>query len=316
MENKGLIKEGLSYYYKLQYRRFLRKCNELQVLPLFVIVLIVAVFILLSSLVFHKITYTEWIYPSIGLGIIAQLNSVKNTKIIHHIFSSQDFQRTRCMQAFFLALPFVFFLLYKYLWIQAILLFLLSLLSIFIPSGKRSSLRLPTPFRKKPFEFIVGFRKSILLILIFYFLIFKGIQVGNENLAYASMGFIHMLSISFLMSPEDQHFVWISNASAKTFLWKKILTAIICASLLTIPGLLAVLIAFPHYYLAAIFIYIVAYMWISTMILAKYSVFPKEMNLPQAIILGVSFLFPPLLIYTIPSFYRKARKQLELILEC
>ncbi len=130
------------------------------------------------------------------------------------------------------------------------------------------------------------------------------------------MGFMFLLSMSFYAMPEDELFVWINVNSPKVFLLKKISTAIFCASLLTAPALIALLIAFPQFYLAAVFIFIAGYIILITMILAKYAAFPKEINLPQALILGFSFMFPPLLIYTIPKFYNKACKQLQPLLEC
>ena len=310
------MSEALLYYLKLQYLRFSRKCEELQVLPFFVFIIAAAIFAGLSSFLFYKTDLAKWIYPGIGLALIVQLNNGNKSEALRSIFTLSDFRKIKLVHGTLVGLPFLLFLLYKQLWLQTVLLLLASVLFSLLRISSRSNFRVPTPFRKWPFEFIVGFRKSVFLIILLYLLIFKGIQVGNANLSYACMGFLFLLSMSYYALPEHEIFVWINNKSPKLFLKNKLTIALLCSSLMTVPALLAVLISFPDYYLAAIFIFVAGYIFLSTMVLAKYAAFPKEMSLPQAIILVVSFMFPPLLIYTIPSFYKKASRQVQSLLEC
>jgi hypothetical protein len=310
------MSEALLYYFKLQYLRFTRKCEELQVQPFLVVALSAVIFAILSAYVFYKTTYANWLYPLIALAAVAQLTSKNNYEDLRMIFINKGYQILRVFKAFLIAVPFVLYLLYETLWLQAAIVLILSLLQGLILVRSSSNFKIPTPFKKWPFEFVVGFRKSILLFALLYFLIFKAIQVGNPNLGYASLGFIFLLSMSFYAIPEDELFVWINANHPKAFLLGKIKIAIICSSIVAFPALLALVISFPTFYIAGISIMIAGYVYLSTILLAKYAAFPKEMNLPQALILGFSFIFPPMLFYSIPTFYRKAVRQLQPLLEC
>jgi len=316
MENQRLISEPVLYYFKLQYKRFSRKCEELQVLPFMVFMITILIFTILSMLLFNRTSIAQWLYPGIGLALIAQLNNGKNSVQLTSIFTFRDFRQIKLIQGLIIALPFLLFLGYKQLWLQTGLLIILGILASQIKIKPSSGFRIPTPFKKWPFEFIVGFRKSIILVALLYLLVLIGIQVGNANLGYACMGFLFLLSMSFYTMSEDEIFVWISNQCPKQFLKNKLTTALLCSSILSMPALLALLIVFPNFYMAAIFIFLAGYICLITMVLAKYAAFPKELSLPQAIIFGISLMFPPLLIYTIPSFYRKACRQVQNLLEC
>jgi hypothetical protein len=54
------------------------------------------------------------------------------------------------------------------------------------------------------------------------------------------------------------------------------------------------------------------FLW--TVILAKYSAYPGEMNLPEGMIIAISIYFPPLLLAIIPFFYTKSIRKLKYIL--
>jgi hypothetical protein len=51
-----------------------------------------------------------------------------------------------------------------------------------------------------------------------------------------------------------------------------------------------------------------------TIILAKYSVYPGEINLPAVILITICIYFPPTLIAVLPFFYMKSVKKLKLLL--
>ncbi|MCB0664046.1 MAG: hypothetical protein KDC24_14970, partial [Saprospiraceae bacterium] len=56
------------------------------------------------------------------------------------------------------------------------------------------------------------------------------------------------------------------------------------------------------------------YLYLGTLILGRYAGYPKEMGIPQALLLGFSVWFPPMLVIIIPIFYKQAVKRLQLIL--
>ncbi len=52
-----------------------------------------------------------------------------------------------------------------------------------------------------------------------------------------------------------------------------------------------------------------------TIILAKYSAYPQEMNIPKGILIAFSIYFPPFLLVLIPLFYLKSVKKLKVFLD-
>ena len=57
------------------------------------------------------------------------------------------------------------------------------------------------------------------------------------------------------------------------------------------------------------------YCYLLTVILAKYSAYPKKINLPQGILLALSLAMPPLLLVLVPFFYIQSKNRLKEILE-
>jgi hypothetical protein len=59
---------------------------------------------------------------------------------------------------------------------------------------------------------------------------------------------------------------------------------------------------------------LLSYAYLTAIIFAKYSSFPNEMSLSQVILIGLSFMFPPILLIFIPLFYSQSIKKLNTIL--
>ena len=124
---------------------------------------------------------------------------------------------------------------------------LLVVLSVFITllnSKSGSSLTIPTPFYKKPFEFIAGFRATVIAFFVAYFLTAMAIVYQNFNLGIFSLLFIFLVCLSFYNEPENVFYIWVHKLKATGFLYNKIQTAIIFSSLLTLPALTALAIFF------------------------------------------------------------------------
>jgi len=154
----------------------------------------------------------------------------------------------------------------------------LSLLSSRLSANKV----LPTPFKKLPFEPIVGFRKTFLVLLGILFLIIKAIQVGNYNLGIVSYGATFLTMMSYYSKPEPKFFVWIFDRTSKIFLRSKLFQCLFAAA---------------------------------SIIFAKYSAYPSEMSILEGLLYAVGLSFPPLLLIIIPIFYKKSLRNLNPILE-
>jgi len=151
-------------------------------------------------------------------------------------------------------------------------------------------------------------------VIIAYFLIIKSIQIGNYNLGVFGVALIFFISMFYYQKPEAEYFVWLHCYRTKEFLGKKFLTSVICISILSLLALAGLILGFPSNWLTTILVYLGGYIVLGSMIVAKYSSFPNEMNIPQGILFALSLMFPPMLVITIWIFYSRSKKRLEPIL--
>ena len=305
----------MKYYFTLQFIRLKRWFEETGIIPLLGIIIAIVMFVLLSKYLFFKTEFAKWIYPLLALSTILKLGEKRRNDQLKIIFNRTNRLKIRILENTIIALPFLFYLLYEQQYIFVIGLLILSILLALFDIDKKLNRVIPTPFRKFPFENIVGFRKSFLLIGMVYFLIFKAIQVGNYNLGIVSFGALFFILMSFYSKPEQNYFVWIFADKAIAFLKRKLVNAIICAIILTTPALLGLFVFFPDRFITSMVISLIGAVFLISMIFAKYSAYPNEMNLPQGILYALSLWFPPMLIIVILIFYKQSKKNLEPILE-
>lgn len=305
----------MKFYFILQYRRLERRIQELGVHPVVGYILIAILFPLASGYLFTKTEFAAWLYAFLALMILSTLGEVKRNDQLFSIFTKRSYHQIRILENVVVALPFITYLVFRGYHFIATGLGVVSILLAVLHFRIRLAPVLPTPFRKFPFEFTAGFRRTFWLIGLAYFLLAKSLQVDNFNLGLFALALLFFNGMSFYTQPEDEYFVWIYNCNSKAFLHKKLLTAIICISMLTIPLLAGLLLAYPDRWWLILGIQVLGSVFLCTMILAKYSAYPREINLPQAFLFGLSLWFPPMLLVVIPLFYNRSRKQLKAFLE-
>jgi len=298
-------------YFQLQYKILNRQMNELGVHPILAYPLGVILFLLGSLFLFEKTELAVYIYPFIAISFLSPLGESNRNDFLKSCFSKNKYNRIRLLENTIIVLPFVLFLFFKgNFWIAITLLSGALILSILSFSQRLMSV-IPTPFGKQPFEFLVGFRLGFLVIGFAYFLTFMGVYVGNFNLGVFGLLVVIMVASSFYAKSEIPYFVWIFSSQPKQFLFQKIKTALWYVTILTIPILVSLSAFFPKYIYLLIIFQLFGYLFLVTMLLGKYSVFPKEMNLPEAVIIAMCTVFPPLLIFPIIYFYKKSKNRLQ-----
>jgi len=307
-------RDHLRYYLTLQFTRLQRRLRELGVHPVLGITLGVLVFGLLSKYLFYQVAAAKWMYTLAALYIILSLGDSQRVRPLKTLFNKAEYLKLRLFENVALAIPFVCYLVYEAEFWLALGLAVSAMLMIFLGGLGAIGNVIPTPFGKTPFENIIGFRKSFLLIGVIYFVLVKAIQVGNFNLSVACLGAVFFLMISFQMKPEPLHFVWIFSCDETTFLKRKLITAASCATLLAAPALLVLGIVFPGQIILSLLVFFVGQFFLLSMVLAKYSAYPNEMNVPQGILYALSLWFPPMLLVVCVLFYRKAKRNLKPIL--
>jgi len=302
-------------YFQLQYRMTNRHLTEFGLPPALVYLLSGLAFVGLSQYLFSKTEYAEWIYLFIALSVVSKLSKKRRSDFLKMCFPKISFYLIRLIENGIVLLPFIAFLSYQASIIPVILSIIIGIALALIDLNNTFNHSIPTPFYKRPFEFIVGFRSSFFLFVLAYALCIIAISVNNFNLGIFSLLLVFLLSSSYYSNPENEYFVWSYNLNSTQFLLEKIKTAMLYSSLMSIP----ILVLLGVFYLDQIDILLIflflGYTFLITIILAKYAAYPATMNLPQVVLIGICVYFPPLLIGVIPFFYIKSIKHLNELLE-
>lgn len=271
----------------------------------------VVLFVGLSLLLFRRTEFAGYVYAFFGLSYVMNLGAKERTEPLRLIFTTQTFKAIRLLENTLAIAPFLVFLGYQKEWAILVVTGLLSIVSAVFEFGRNFSFSIKTPFRNYPFEFITGFRSTVFLIVFAYVVTAKAIQIGNFNLALFGLAILFLVSLSFYGKPENTYFTWIFSTDSRGFLSKKIKTALICISIMTLPMAALLLIAAPDKWLFILSVMTIGYILLTTMILAKYSAYPVEMNVPQALMFGMCVWFPPAILVILPLFYTQSLKRLR-----
>lgn len=302
------------YYFQLQLRILNRRLRELGVAPILGYGLAVLLFVALSLYLFYKTTYAAYFYSVMALSPLAPLSEKERNEFLKAQFSTKIYRQIRALENVLIVLPFALFLLLKVQVLLAALLVLLALLSSGVNNGSRLNFTVPTPFSHFPFEYAQGFRQNWVLYLLAYFITWKAIEVDNFNLGVGSLALLGILGLTHYGKAENEYYVWIYACTSKHFLYKKIGTACGYLSLVCAPLLLVLSCFFADKIWILLGVQVLMDLFLLTLILAKYSAYPDVMSLPQALLLGISLWFPPLLLLVVPMFYRRAVERLNIIL--
>ena len=302
------------YYFLLQLRRLNRTLKALGIHPYILYVFAIPVFILISKLIFDRTDLADWIYVAFGLLLGFKLCKKRRVEQLDLLFTKGDYYKIRAIEHFLLQFPFMVYLIYERKFYTACVLVLLSFLLTLYRQQIGFSKVLPTPFKKWPFEFIVGFRKTFILHLGVYLLLAKGIQVGNYKLALFCLPVCFLICCSYYLNPERVYFVWIFEMKTLQFLRHKISVGLLSVLAMSIPLAIVLLVAFPDLWYLILGLEVLGLIIILTIILAKYSAFPYEMNLPQVILFVLCLVFPFLFPVAIYIFYSQAKRKLLPIL--
>nr|NQU92480.1 hypothetical protein [Bacteroidota bacterium] len=274
----------------------------------------VLIFVALSHLVFQKIEYARFVYPIIALGIINIFGNINRNCFLKNCFPDTDYKKIRLIENFIAATPFFLFLLYKHEYILAISLYAVGVSLSFFNKVNRFHFVLPTPFFKRPFEFITGFRKTYWVFLLSYMLTYISISFDNFNLGIFALIVTFLTCLTFYTKPEPLFYVWINAGKPVDFLKTKIRTASIHSFFLSFP-IMTFLILFNIDNTHFVLIFeILGILYVITSLLGKYAYYPSDVNLIQGFVIVCSIIFPPILLAVIPYLYTRSKQNLDSIL--
>lgn len=302
-------------YFQLQYKMTNRKFKDAGIAPLLAYVLLALVFVGLSLYLFHYTPLAPYIYILFALMLIGGLSDTPRTEFIKQCFGDAVLKKIRIAENLLCAFPFLLLLLYQQQFVAALLLLLLVVALALIHFRTSWQFTIWTPFSKKPFEFMVGFRNNFYWVLGTYALIPIAIGVNNFNLGAFALLLLFIGMLGYYIKPENEYYIWIFQQKPTAFLWAKIKTAWLFASLLALPIVLALALAFPQQVGITLLLLLVGGAFLTSMIVGKYAAYPDPLNIIQGITLALCILFPPLLLILTPYFFKKSEIRLSGILQ-
>lgn len=301
----------MSYYFNLQFKRVNRHLQALGFNVALAYILVAVVFTVASQALFEKIKFAEYLYIAIAaLACYTLSEPVRNT-YIKLLFDKKKYFIIRLLENSIIVLPFICFLLFQRNYIFALIVLFLSTGLSFISHSVNNRFILPTPFSKKPFEFLVGFRKNYLLFIACYVLAIIGIFADNFNLAIFALALCLFICLNFYTKPEHSFYVWIHTMKPSKFLNLKIQIAIQHLIIITLPICIILLFFYIQYWHITAVIVVLGMLYIVLMLLGKYAYYPAEINVIQILAIAFSIFFPPFLLFSIPYFYVKANQNLS-----
>lgn len=301
-------------YFSLQLMIINRHLSDFGIRPVFGYLLGLIFFVGFSGYLWYVISFAPYIFAVLGLSLTTMLADPGKITFIQQHFSSRVLFKIRALENLFVVFPFVIVLLMHHEWLVSVTVMLMSLLLSLSSISPTFNSVIPTPFFRNPFEFLTGFRKKLPGLLLAAFLLIMAIVYSNPNLGLFSVALVLLICLSFYMSSEPAYLVWIHHLSPTAFLWYKIRLAILHSSILVLPYILVCILFYWDHGFYLLIIYLLGILYLVTALLGKYAFYPLTMNLPQGIIMGLAFWFPPILLFLIPYFYRRCLLQLQPIL--
>ena len=266
----------MKHYFRLQLTMLNRQFTELRINPIVGIIFSIFAFVGISVIIYSKTEYANYIYLAISLILTQRLSEVNRTTFLKICFIKKDFIKLRLIENIASSIPFFIFFIFKSQYIFTIILLILSSLLSFISLENKSNFTLPTPFKKTPFEFTMGFRKSILVLLFAYLLGIISIRVNNFNLGAFSIASTLLIYSSFYSIVENEFYVWIYSSKPKEFILHKIKVLVLNSVLLSMLLMILLAFYFPSKILALSVILALGILINIILVLAKYSVYPQK----------------------------------------
>lgn len=303
----------MKYYFKLQYRRSVRFFEERGFSPILSFLLLGAVFAGGTYLLTARTVYAGWVILLVQLFILIPLNRVDRFGHLKILFKTGQIFKIRMIENFLLSFPFFISLLF----VDGKLILVSWSVLLFItvrPLRIKIFRSIPTPFKNYPVILPSGFRRLFVLhFLLILFGVFA-IVIGNYNLALFTIVGQWIVLVGYYHKSEPVEYVWIYSLNPSRFLKKQMKDGWIGASIIILPLLIFLILTNMEAWYLPIVIFILGILNLTNLILLKYTDFPDETALSNGVIASLGVLLPPLLIFMLPYFYRKAKTNLKQVL--
>jgi len=152
-------------------------------------------------------SYFVYLFYGIAILLLWGTSGAYRNLFLHSQLSDSIYYKIRCIENLALVSMMVFALLCHSYFIHSIILVILAIGLAFFNNTKNNALMIPTPFYRYPFEFTIGFRKSLWIIGILYLLHIWACIIDNFGLSIFSMIGIIIIVFNFYKENDNPYFV-------------------------------------------------------------------------------------------------------------
>jgi hypothetical protein len=305
----------MKYYFELQCRRVLRMIRDLGVNPYVGLMSGIVLFVIMSVLIFKKVSFPQYIYPSLALLYLIPLGNNSRNEFLKITFLEKHYFMIRMLENLISILPFCIFLFIQKQYLISILTGSVAILLSIFNKVTRPDFVIPSPFSQKPYEFTTGFRRSYILISAIFILTAIAIYYKNFNLGIFALLILFLVCCSFYSVHDPIFYVWIHAQSPEKFLRNKIKSGLIYCSCLSVIIALTLFIAWPGMGIWILAVSLIGFLYLIVVILSVFANYPAPSTVSHKFQLAFSMLCPPLLLFVIPNLYYQALRRLNVYLK-
>ena len=277
-------------------------------------------------MVFEKAPYAPWIYTTLAVLSIMELQSRKANDFLEAHVDNITFYRCKLAENMLLLLPFIVVLFLKYCFLQAAILVVFavpySYYNVKLPRPKLKALS--SPFLSYAVEWHNGFRMYAGVYVLHVLLLVPGVISGNFYVYLVPFFLLLFFINSTYGVVEDRFFIWVYRTCAVQFLLKKF-KALAAGYALSFALFAAVGAIFYHQHIALLLLcFAGGLIALTGSMLIKYHFYPSEfiIQVSQIIFLALvigGVINPSLMILTLLMLlfsYFKAKNKMKTILGC
>jgi hypothetical protein len=299
------------YYLLLELKLFNRKLLQIGFnLNLFWSI-VPAIFILSALHIIQNGENSTWILVAFLTLLFQNKNSTLHQEFLDTNIGKGKIILIRLIRNLLLALPFVISMLYFGKVLHTLALIVIAMIGAYWLTPKLKPMIISTPFRKYPFEFIIGFRRYFWIWLLLIPTIYLSYTYQNDAIAIFVFAVILLVQLQFFSYQEPTWYIWNEAKSPTEFLFFKIKIGMICNFIsITIPTLI-LFIVLPNSFLLIVSIWAFSFVLCAFSILNKYAYIPNQLAALQGFLFTLNLIFPPLLLFSIPYLFKKAEQNLK-----
>lgn len=301
----------MKYYFTLQLKIAKRSVEEWG-LPFWLAGgLLMGLMVLLYSVAQRFPQYALYGIVYLGLSMLLTNSTTDRINFLKSVFPQNTYIKIRIIEHTIILSPLLLVSVICSFWWSGLLLIAFIPLFAFWSGVEISGTRIPTPFTRFPFEFIILFRKMWFFYLLLYGIAIIGIVVSNFNLGIVMLALMCLISLQAYDEQEPTHVLWNYSMSISTFLKHKIIRGVSQLSLLILPLSISLCVFFPTHIHWVLIVWGGGSLLVVLSILMKYASYPRKINILDGFIIALFAVFPLLTLAIFPYYYKKANKNLK-----